>query len=275
LGSIILSIAVVAAGIVIGLLRGGSIDALASVRPKWWGLVAGGFVAHAVAESFDVPGALSLSVIGTFALIVGLMANGPTIKGAIVTAFGLSMNLLALVLNGAVPIRFEALSAAGIVEPTITVDEVASVGHLLELETVDSRLGFLGDVIPIAVLSSVISIGDLVTFAGVIVIVSGLMAARRRVGVDVDDLFAPVPAQLTEILDLDAAPPASTATDDDVIVVVDGVMADGVANNGASADGEPIDLTIGSTVDLQDPDDLWADEPDEGVRILGPTSSSS
>lgn len=273
MGSIILSVTVLAIGVAIGLLRGGRLNALADVRPRWWGLLLVGFAFQAIAESFDVPGAISLSVIGTFALIVGLGANVPAIRGAFVAAFGLTMNLLVMVANGAVPVRFEALAESGLVAETTTRAQVSSVGHLLELETADTRFAPLGDVVPIGLLSSVISIGDLVTFAGVIVIVSSLIAARKRHGVDVDELFAPAPVALGDVLDLDSPPSQSeprAASQDPVIV-----LPDDTAIDLTQPESQPAASSNGATpAAAYDPDDLWADEADEGVQILGPVAKS-
>lgn len=280
MGSIILSVMVVVIGLAIGLARGGQLDGLASVRPRWWGLIVLGFAIHALAESFDVPGAVSLSIIGMFLLVVGLGANVPTIAGAGVTAVGVAMNLVPLVLNGAVPVRFEALRDAGIVADTTTQAQVTSVGHLLELETDGSRLGDLGDVIPISFVSSVISIGDLVTFAGVIVIVSGLVAARRRGGIHVDDLFAPQPPVTIDLLDLDT-PPAE-ATLDPYIDLTGSQPSPAPAvidTRTLPAETVPPETvppeTVQSEIAAYDPDDLWADDPAEGVKILGPSSKTS
>lgn len=263
MGSIILSVTVVVVGLALGMARGGQLDGLASVRPRWWGLIAAGFAIHALAESFDIPGAVSLSIIGMFFLVIGLIANVPAISGATVTAFGVSMNLLPLVLNGAVPIRFEALSEAGIVDTTTTRAQVTSVGHLLELEASGTRLGGLGDVIPLRLLSSVISIGDLVTFAGIIVIVSGLIASRRRGGLHVDELFAPAAASALEMLDLDL--PTSDDDLSDPLIDLTGATA---SESAAVIDTRtaPIEITA------YDPDDLWAADPSEGVKILGPSA---
>lgn len=256
MGSIILSVTVLAAGVVLGLLRGGSIDALATFRPRWWGLLAIGFALHAAAEAFDLPGVTSLSIIGSFAMIVALGANVPAIRGAFVAAFGLTMNLIVQVVNGAVPVRFEALTESGVVAGDTSREQIVSVGHLLELETSDTRLAFLGDVIPIGPLTSIISIGDLVTFAGVILIVAGLMTTRRRTGIDVDELFGPATAPIES--PATAADPVTRADEHQPVWSEPPVVV---------LDADPsIDLT----------DDVWADEPaDEGVRVLGPLHRST
>lgn len=274
MGSIIMSVAVVCIGVALGLARGGRLNALRSVRPQWWGLLLGGFVIQAFAESVDIAGATSLSVIGMFALVVGLVKNAP-LRGALIAAFGVSMNLVVMAINGAVPIRFEALSEAGIIDSTTERSQITSVGHLLELETADSRLAFLGDTIPIGLLESVISIGDLVTFAGVIVIISGLIAARRTVGVDVDQIFAlraPAVRDAEEpILHLDTdlaemfGTPSPTEEAGVLDIAFDKPVIDVSSPQVASAiTSEAIDLTF-------DPDDIWA-EDDSSVRILGPST---
>ncbi len=266
MGSIILSVTVVVIGLALGMARGGQLDGLVAVRPRLWGLIAAGFAIHALAESFDIPGAVSLSIIGMFLLVVGLIANVPAISGATITAIGVSMNIVPLVLNGAVPIRFEALSEAGIVDAATTRAQVTSVGHLLELETDGTRLGSLGDVIPIQFLSSVISIGDLVTFAGIIVIVSGLVASRRRGGLHVDELFAPTTAAGLEMLDLEVSTP-----DDDVSDPFIDLTHPTAPGATAVIDTRTAPVEIAA----YDPDDLWAADPSEGVKILGPSTKRS
>lgn len=270
MGSIIMSVAIVAIGVGIGLLRGGSIRGLLDTRPRWWGVLAGGFLLQASAEAFDIPGATSLSIIGMFLLIVGLLANA-AIRGALVAALGVSLNLLVVVINGAVPVRFEALLEAGIVDEGTVSSQITSVGHLLELESADTRLAALGDVIPVGLLSSVISIGDLVAFTGVVVIVSGLIAAKRRVGVDVDTLFGAGAVEADELqTDAEGARPMDfdfVSDHSDPIELETAPVID---------ISEPIELDEETTVDLTsyDPDELWADDPTEGVRILGPTTNT-
>lgn len=275
MGSIIMSVIVIGLGVALGLARGGRLEALRAVRPQWWVVLAGGFVLQAFAESFDVPGATSLSVIGMFALVVGLVANAQ-IRGALIAAFGVSLNLIVMAINGAVPVRFEALSDAGIVASGTERSQITSVGHLLELETADSRLGSLGDTIPIGVLNSVISIGDVVTFAGVIVIVSNLIAARRTVGVEVDTVFALPIEDEPEIdvndltLSADLAEMFGTPEPDGQASVLDVAAAEPVIDV-SNPDSSPMPVQLDNPIDLTfDPSDVWADE-DASVRILGPT----
>lgn len=282
MGSIFISVAVVAIGVAVGLARGGRVATLRAVRPQWWLLLVGGFALQAFAENVDITGASSISVIGMFLLVVGLLANA-SIRGALIAALGVTLNLVVFVLNGAVPIRFEALGEAGLIEVDTQRSQITSVGHLLELETADSRLGSLGDTIPMGWFNSVISIGDLVTFAGVIVIVSSLIAARRMAGVDVDEVFTPAVIHLEEannLTELELEPGTALAEMfgtpgpefDDGTAVLDVVADSPVIDvsaplpEAAPVGTRPIDLTF-------DPDDLWAGD-DGGVRILGPSSET-
>jgi hypothetical protein len=180
-----------------------------------------------------------------------------------------------LAINGAVPIRFEALRTAGIIDSTTERSQITSVGHLLELETADSRLASFGDTIPIGVLDSVISIGDLVTFAGVIVIVSSLIAARRAVGLHVDQVFALPTLELADAdelmvqVDTDLAEVLGSPSSADEAGVLDIASHDPLIDVSSprpapAVTSEPIDLTF-------DPDDIWADD-DGAVRILGPST---
>ena len=260
MGSFILSAGVLAIGVAIGMARGGTISALRSVRPRWWGLLAAGFGLQALAENVAFGQAASVAVIGMFALVVGLAINA-AIRGALITAFGVTLNLVVLVVNGSVPIRFESLEPAGLIDAGTQRAQVSSVGHLLELETANTRLGALGDTIPVGLLGSVISIGDLVTFAGVIVIVSNLLASKRRVGVDVDAIFAPTPFELD--LEMAADVPAPTEA---VIDVASGSAVIDVSK-GLESTSSPIDLTY-------EPDDVWADD-EAAVQILGPSSPTT
>lgn len=175
-------------GLGIGLLRGGRISNLRGVNVVLWPVLAVGLVLQAAAESFDLPGALSISIIGMFLILVGLGFNSH-IRGVGIAGFGVLLNLLVTVANGHVPIRFEAIEAAGLLNDANVTPEQVNVGGLGELETADTRLAILGDVIPLELFSTVISFGDLITLAGIIVIAQNLLESRHRVGISVDDLF--------------------------------------------------------------------------------------
>ena len=173
------------AGVTIGLVRGGHPDNVRAVQIRLWPVLGLGFALQALAEISEISGALYLSVIGMFLLVVGLLGNA-LIRGAAIAA-GVGLNLIVTVANGHVPVRFEALQEADMIDAGVAEDAIRSIGGLRELETADTTLAGLGDVIP--VFSTVLSLGDLVTMAGIALIVQSFLVGRRRVGLTADELF--------------------------------------------------------------------------------------
>ncbi len=205
------------AGVAIGLARGGHPASVLGLRPRASALVTLvvgiGFVG--VADLADIPGRTAVATSGHLLILLGLLAHHH-VRGAMVVAAGVALNLVVLVLNGRVPIRYEALVEAGIVSSDVSRTDVASVSGLRELETSESRLAVLGDVIPVGWLDTVISFGDLVVLAGIVVVVQAAVAARRAIGLSVDDLLGPTARSLEPApLDLrepDWVPPELTPT---------------------------------------------------------------
>ncbi len=181
------TIVAVAIGIVIGLLRGGRLENLRGVHVVAWPVLAVGFSLQLFAEVADIGAALTMSITALFAMVVGLVLNS-RIRGTIVAAVGVFANLVVTVANGHVPTRFEALVEVGKLTATDAPSAVTLAG-LRKLETSGSTLAFLGDVIPLPIFGIVVSYGDLITHAGIIVIAQGLLTSRRRKGISVDDLF--------------------------------------------------------------------------------------
>ena len=100
------------------------------------------------------------------------------IVGMAVIGVGIIANLVPIVLNGATPVRAEALVEAGMVE-TGNLDRVV-VSGARAIADEDTRLGWLGDTIPIAVADQVVSFGDLIMLIGVANTIANLMLRRRR-----------------------------------------------------------------------------------------------
>jgi hypothetical protein len=86
------------------------------------------------------------------------------------------LNIAVILPNGGMPVRTAAVVDAGIVES----EEVAriDVGSRRHLERDDDVLVPLGDVIPLAPLREVVSVGDLVLAAGLGTVVFRLLRPR-------------------------------------------------------------------------------------------------
>lgn len=209
-----------ALGIAAGLLAGGRPSNAASATFRLWPALVAGIVLQGVPELLGVAGASALVAVACsyFALVTFALAN-LRIVGMPIVLVGLALNAAAIIPNGGMPVRPDALVEAGIVAP----EEVALVdlGSKRHLERDDDVLVGLGDVLPVPPLREVLSFGDLVLSAGLAGIAFRLLRPpRRRAGGDTSDRLrepasppepphtgvGPAPA---------AAPVAAPAADDD------------------------------------------------------------
>lgn len=187
-GGMLLTAVAIVVGAAIGLLRGGSLKAVLGSPLRGWPILLAGMVLHTLAEQWDgTPVRLSVLVIGSFLLVTSALLN-VHLKGAVVSGMGMSLNLAAVVANGHVPIRYDALVAAGEIAPDVTEDRVALSG-LWKLEGSDTNLRQLGDIVPLPVLEDVVSFGDLILIAGLTVLSMNLVRYRRRVGPNIEEFL--------------------------------------------------------------------------------------
>ncbi len=282
----LLTLLALAAGAGVGLAqrsRFGSLD-LAAWRPwesinQTW-LLAAGVVIQAIAETFEVPARRSLLVIGLFLVIVALAGNLFRLAGAGVTIVGIVANLAALVANGHVPVRLEALTGAGVVPAGADASSVSLNGGLAQVADADTRLEFLGDIVPIGLLGDVVSFGDLIVLAGLGLIARSLAldvplqpaaALRGPTPVEVhadDDLH---PEQAVSVLEIVRPEQAVGPTG----VGTDSIDTEGIDTEGIDVDEFLIDLReadLAPAIDLTEPAAL----PEGSMSVdelLGPDPS--
>jgi hypothetical protein len=180
-----------AAGLLLGLLRGGKPENLLGFGPSLWPLGIIGLTTLLVGEfgSLERSAAIALFIGGSIVLLF-FLAKNTRFKGSIIIALGLALNVLAAVANGHVPVRYDALVSAGEVSGATQATDVSLTG-LREMEDAETRLSLLGEVVPLEILNAAVSFGDLILAAGVTVFAMHLLLARRRRGIDVDDLLGP------------------------------------------------------------------------------------
>ncbi|MFW2383944.1 MAG: DUF5317 family protein [Acidimicrobiales bacterium] len=166
------------AGAALGfLLRGGTPGIPDDLRAQ--APLALGLVAVAIAEWMPgVPGKPGIYIVGTVLLVAGLLQN-LHLNGAAITAFGLFLTGFVVLINGYLPLRAEAADAAGI-----------EASGLRQIETEETRLGILGDVVPLPVGPWVVSFGDLIAAAGAFILGRSLMEERAEEGLDADEFLA-------------------------------------------------------------------------------------
>lgn len=172
-GAVFIAVAIVA-GVVIGLVRGGRFENLGDASFRVWPLLIVG-VAVQGAASFTGDGAVAVILL-SYVLLLLFTALNLQHAGMGVVLVGIAMNVAVIGVNGGMPVRDDAIVAAGIVAR----DEVPSLdfGSKRHLETDDDRLTLLGDIIPVPVAEEVLSFGDLAMAVGVASVLANLL--RRR-----------------------------------------------------------------------------------------------
>jgi hypothetical protein len=216
----------VALGLVVGLVRGGRPGNILRAGVRWWPLVPVGVGLQLAAERIETPARLGMLVAALFLLAAWATRNVVRVPGSAVIALGLALDLAVVVANGHVPVRWESLEAVG----RVTADQrpLARTDGLFQVETDETRLAPLGEIIPLPVLElevadrtiefrEVVSFGDLILLAGVMVFSANVLLAPRRLalrpprrgpprrrrprrdGISPDELFAddPLPPAVT------------------------------------------------------------------------------
>jgi hypothetical protein len=162
-----LSLVIVAVlALVAGLLRGGSLEALADTRVRWLLLLFEGLLVQVVFDVWDPPGltasgALAVLVVSNVA-VACFVALNLRVAGMWLIGLGLVANTTVIATNGAMPVSAGAAQTAGLEAPSEVDDD-------LKHERLDENTGlpWLGDVIPVPGLKEVLSVGDLLLAAGI------------------------------------------------------------------------------------------------------------
>ena len=168
----------VAVGIGVGLVRRGSFANLARTDLHGVPLVFIGVLLQAgstIAERADQSWLPLALVLGSFALTFGFAALNRRLPGMTLIALGALMNFLVIAANGGMPVSLDALNRAGLGNPFESGAVTKGAHHALDD---DDRLTVLADVIPIRVTANVVSAGDIVIWAGLLLLIQQLMVGR-------------------------------------------------------------------------------------------------
>lgn len=168
----------VAVGILIGFVRRGSFANLARTQLTGVPLVFAGVILQlgsTVAERADLRSLPLALVLASFALTFGFAALNRRLPGMTLIAIGALMNFVVISANGGMPVSLDALDRAGLGNPFEQGAVTKGAHHALDDGT---RLRFLADVIPIKVTANVVSAGDIVIWAGLLLAIQQLMVGR-------------------------------------------------------------------------------------------------
>ena len=187
----ILVVAALLVGAVVGLASGGSVRGLAEAHFRWWFLAFAGLALQLVPVSQDWPNAAGLGValvITSYALLLVFVARNLRRPGLAVMGLGLLLNAVVIAANGGMPVSAAAVrGAAGTSSYAVEVRKLAQEGgakhHLAGPDDVllplADRLGVGGPI------EGVFSIGDFFWVLGGAWAVAGLMRRPKRTGTSV------------------------------------------------------------------------------------------
>lgn len=171
-----LALVLLVLGLVSGLARGGRVSNLGQVHLRYPALVAAGLVLQVGAEVTASSGHTGPTTAGivvlcaSYVLLAAFVTANRHVPGTLIVATGLVMNLAVIVANGGMPVSLEAARVAGI-DPGAYLDSAVKHRRMLP----STPLGFLGDVIPIPYLRTVVSAGDVVIAGGIFRLVDALV----------------------------------------------------------------------------------------------------
>jgi uncharacterized protein DUF5317 len=186
-GEMIGLVVAVALGLLIGLVRGGSFKNLSGAELRAVPVVFIGVILQlgsTFAERADLHWLPMTLVLASFACVFVFAALNFSLPGMTLIAIGALCNLLVISVNDGMPVSLDALDRAGLGNPFSDPGGSALKGahHAL---THGTHLRFLADVIPISVTANVVSVGDIVIWAGLLLLVAQLMVGpkgKRRKG---------------------------------------------------------------------------------------------
>jgi uncharacterized protein DUF5317 len=185
------------AGILIGLLLGGSIQQLAEIHLRWWPLALVG-LAFQLAPVPSMKGqldhwlAVGLLIASYLVLLVFVVAN-IRLPGFWLIAIGFALNALVISINVGMPVSRAALRQAyGRDYPIILRDLEVNGGAKHHLSRPDDILLPLTDVIPMGrPVRLVLSVGDVMFFLGVTWVIAAATKGppgRHRAGSSTSDV---------------------------------------------------------------------------------------
>ena len=175
-------------GLLAGLARGGKIGNVTVARFRLAYLVFAGLAIQVGAEFYAAFGDRNLRndgrgiaiLVFSYALLIVFVLANLRLPGIVLIGLGLGLNLAVIVPNGGMPVSLKSANAAGF-DPSGYLGSAVKHRELNE----STRLGFLGDVIPLPLLRKVISPGDIVQGLGIFLLVEGLVRydpRRKRSG---------------------------------------------------------------------------------------------
>ncbi|HVM19360.1 MAG TPA: DUF5317 family protein [Egibacteraceae bacterium] len=158
----------VAVAVAAGWLRGGRLRTIGRARVEGAGLAVAAAAAQLVAAWVGTAPATRVLTVASQVAVLAVVWRNRMLAGALLIALGSTANAAVIAVNGAMPVSRSAVLAV-----TRHPAELTAGRHRL-LEPSDA-LPWLADVIPLPLLRTVVSVGDVLLAAGIGLLVMHLM----------------------------------------------------------------------------------------------------
>jgi hypothetical protein len=173
MGEPLLFLVVAAAGVAVGLARGGELAGLGDpgVKARW--LALGCLAVQASVVLLPLPGVGGfVLLVAALATLLGIARANGALAGVPLLALGLLLNLIVVLANVGVPVTAATLERAGIrLEQPAPARPDAK--HVLERD--GTRLGLLGDRLAVRPLRTVTGYGTVIELAGLFLLLQHLV----------------------------------------------------------------------------------------------------
>jgi hypothetical protein len=175
--TLVLLLLVVDSGVVVGLLRGGRLRRLRTARLKALPLLVAALVLQLLLglPGHPLPGGRwgIGSVLLTVSLLLLLVVVGANARlpGMALLAFGVLANLVVVGLNGGMPVSAATPQQA----PTGITSEASQLGPQYLVAGPETRLSVLGAWVGVFGSQTVVSVGDVLQYLGLLLLIQGLM----------------------------------------------------------------------------------------------------
>lgn len=184
------TLAVVALAVVVSLARGGRLDRIADAHLRSVWLLFAGLVLQLLVDAAAGRGIIAdAGLVGSGllvvsqALIVAWLVRNRRLPGIWLVAAGLTLNVVVMTANGAMPVHPAAMDALGLGPLEVPLGK-----HTLLTDA--TWFPWLADVIPLPPLRTIISVGDVVVAIGLIPMTHALMTWPRSEDARTDEVDA-------------------------------------------------------------------------------------
>lgn len=164
----------------VGYLLGGRLRNFGGLRLRWWGLAPLGLIMQLLPPSWWGNSARQVSLVlldASYPLLIVFALRNVRLAGFPLILIGLVLNLAVISVNNGMPVSCDALVASGQGELCAELKRESGLKHHLLGRGDD--LTVLADVIPIgAPVNQVVSLGDLVAYAGLAWLMIASMSGR-------------------------------------------------------------------------------------------------